>query len=126
MRRFIRRVGPDNIDRQFAVRRADVGGRGNKPDSGNAHNEVFEQRVRRLLQQRTPISLKDLPISGQDVIEILVKNGAHPAGYRGGRDVGVILERLLETVIENPADGSRELLLNRCADMACEIRQGDA
>jgi putative nucleotidyltransferase with HDIG domain len=126
VRRFIRRVGPDNIDRQFAVRQADVGGRGDKPDRGNAHNEVFEQRVRSLLQDRTPISLKDLPITGEDVINILVKHGTRPAGYRGGKDVGQILERLLETVIENPADADRDLLLTRCEDMAREMHQGHA
>lgn len=124
VRRFIRRVGPDNIDRQFAVRQADVAGRGDKPDGGNAHNEVFEQRVRNLLQERTPISLRDLPVTGKDVIEILVKNEIRPAGYRGGKDVGLILERLLETVIENPADADRDLLLTRCSDMARQIQQG--
>jgi tRNA nucleotidyltransferase (CCA-adding enzyme) len=120
LRRFIRRVGPDNVERQFAVRHEDVRGRTVKPAGGSAHNEAFEQRVRALLRQGTPLSLKEMAISGEDLIRILINHGVHRAGYRG-KDVGHILERLLETVIENSDNGRREILLARCEHLVREI-----
>jgi len=122
VRRFIRRVGLDNIDRQFAVRRADRLGRGDKSEDSSPHDEAFAQRVRDVLSRRTPISLKELPVTGEDVIDALVQHGLQPAGYRGGRDVGQILERLLELVIENPEHATRESLLASCEAMVREMR----
>jgi len=43
-----------------------------------------------------------LKISGRDLIE---------AGFKPGRDMGIILNRLLEAVIENPALNNKETLL---------------
>jgi tRNA nucleotidyltransferase (CCA-adding enzyme) len=125
LRRFIRRLGPENVDRQFAVRYADVQGKGDQPSStDHDHNDIFERRVRQLLSEKPPISVKQLPITGQDVIALLVEHGVHPAGYRGGKDVGLILERLLEMVIENPGNAERDRLLAHAKDMVRSMREG--
>jgi len=121
VRRFIRRVGLANVDRQFAVRYADIKGKGGDIGAALARNAAFEGRVRKLMRENAPISVRELSISGEDVIQILVERGIRPENYRGGREVGVILERLLETVIEDPRAGEREALLAKCADLANEI-----
>jgi tRNA nucleotidyltransferase (CCA-adding enzyme) len=51
-----------------------------------------------------PLSLKDLAVKGDDLIA---------AGVRPGPDVGEVLTRLLDEVLEDPARNTREYLLSR-------------
>src|SRR5581483_3296715 len=62
LRRLIRRIGPDNLERQFAVRAADIAGSGlpKRDDS----NERFQSRVYAELERRPPFSVRDLQIGG--------------------------------------------------------------
>jgi hypothetical protein len=49
------------------------------------------------------LSISDLAVGGQDVIEELVSAGLLPAGSRGGPLVGEIMRALLEQVTDEPA-----------------------
>ncbi len=109
IRRFIRRIGPDLIEKQFALRAADIVGSG-LPKRG-PENEMFEARVREILQERPALSTRDLAIDGRDVIAALVRAGKLPAGSRGGREVGVLLGQLLEDVTDDPTFNERDHLL---------------
>jgi poly(A) polymerase/tRNA nucleotidyltransferase (CCA-adding enzyme) len=109
VRRFIRRVGVDALERQFALRAADVAGSG-LPKRSDA-NERFEERVRALVSERPALSVRDLAISGNDVIAELVAAGILPKGSRGGPLVGALLSDLLERVTDNPSWNSRGRLL---------------
>ena len=109
-RRFIRRIGPDLLDRQFALRAADIVGSG-LPKRGN-ENEAFESRVRAILAEKPPLSVKDLAVSGNDVIAALVAAGKLPRGSRGGPAVGAILHRVLDGVLDDPGRNARERLLD--------------
>jgi len=51
-----------------------------------------------------PLTLKDLAVHGEDLIA---------AGVRAGPDVGDMLRRLLDEVLEDPARNTREYLLTR-------------
>jgi tRNA nucleotidyltransferase (CCA-adding enzyme) len=51
---------------------------------------------------QSPLSLKDLAITGDDLLA---------AGVRPGPDVGTALQRLLQEVLEDPARNSRDTLL---------------
>jgi hypothetical protein len=97
------------LERQFALRAADVVGSG-LPKRGDA-NERFEERVRALLALRPPLSVADLAISGTDVIAGLTAAGLLPRGSRGGPLVGVLLRELLEHVTDDPSKNEREALL---------------
>jgi poly(A) polymerase/tRNA nucleotidyltransferase (CCA-adding enzyme) len=119
-RRFIRRVGEDLLDRQFALRAADIIGSG-LPKRG-AENEAFEARIRSVLAERPALSVRDLSVTGKDVISALVANGKLPAGSRGGPAVGAILHRLLDLVLDDPARNEREALLAEAQALA----KGDA
>ncbi|MGB8205159.1 MAG: HD domain-containing protein [Candidatus Baltobacteraceae bacterium] len=109
LRRFIRRVGVENLERQFALRAADIVGSG-LPERGDA-NERFEARVREVLAERPALSVRDLAISGGDVVAALVAAGRLPRGSRGGPEVGEALRALLELVVDDPALNQRERLL---------------
>jgi len=60
--------------------------------------------VRAIRDAHDPLSLKDLPVRGEDLIA---------AGVRPGPDVGAILQRLLVEVLEDPSRNTREHLLAR-------------
>jgi tRNA nucleotidyltransferase (CCA-adding enzyme) len=54
-----------------------------------------------------PLTLKDLAVKGEDLIA---------AGVRPGPDVGDMLARLLDAVLEDPGRNTREDLLGRVRD----------
>jgi tRNA nucleotidyltransferase (CCA-adding enzyme) len=108
IRRFIRRVGPDLLERQFTLRAADVVGSG-LPKRGD-NNEQFEARVWSIVNERPPLTVHDLRFSGDDAIAMLVAAGKLPRGSRGGPDVGRLLNALLEVVLDDPCANTTERL----------------
>ncbi|MDP9018698.1 MAG: HD domain-containing protein [Candidatus Eremiobacteraeota bacterium] len=100
IRRFIRRVGLEHLERQFALRNADVVGSG-LPKRGD-HNERFAERVRAEIERQPAFSLKDLQLTGADVVQAMIASGAAPAGFRGDARVGTALEWLFEQVTDQP------------------------
>lgn len=109
LRRFVRRIGTDELERQFALRAADIVGSG-LPKRGD-DNERFEARVWEIVRERPPLSVRDLAISGSDVLAELIAGRRLPAASRGGPEVGVVLAHLLEQVTDAPARNERERLL---------------
>jgi tRNA nucleotidyltransferase/poly(A) polymerase len=109
VRRFIRRVGPENIERLFDLRHADIRGSGlPKRDGGN---EAFEARVRAELARKPAFSIRELAIDGDDVIAELIRRGDAPPGFRGDERVGAALRWLFEQVTDEPERNERTLLL---------------
>jgi hypothetical protein len=120
LRRFINRIGTDNLAPQFALRAADIAGSG-LPKRG-PENELFEQRVWQTLEARPPLSVKDLAVNGADAIAALIDAGRLSRGSRGGPEVGRLLRAVLEAVLDDP-DMGREgqlALLQRDASAAEE------
>jgi len=109
LRRFIRRVQPENIERLFALRQADVRGSGlpKRDDS----NERFEDRVASELAKKPAFSVTDLAVSGDDVISVLLRRGEAPPGFTGDERVGAALRWLFEQVTDEPERNERTLLL---------------
>lgn len=103
VRRFIARVGKEHIVNLMLLRQADQFGFARKfiPDRGLAD---FRQRINRVLQTESALNIKDLAINGKDLMDSL---GADP-----GPLIGVILNDLLETVLDDPEQNKRDLLLN--------------
>jgi tRNA nucleotidyltransferase (CCA-adding enzyme) len=109
VRRFIRRIGPQNIERLFALRHADIAGSGLPKRDGS--NEAFELRVRAELDRKPAFSLRDLALNGDDVIAALIGRGDAPPGYAGDARVGEALHYLFEQVTDEPERNERSLLL---------------
>jgi tRNA nucleotidyltransferase (CCA-adding enzyme) len=101
VRRFIRRVGEENLDDLFALRRADAASR--EPATGARGLEELEGRIRRELEARHTTRVEDLAVDGHDVIRV--------AGVKAGPGVGRVLAELLEAVLEDPQLNERETLL---------------
>jgi len=62
----------------------------------------MEQQVREVLEEKPAVSLKDLAINGKDLIDL---------GYQEGVELGGMLKKLLEIVIDKPELNRRERLL---------------
>jgi putative nucleotidyltransferase with HDIG domain len=109
LRRFIRRVGLENIERLFAIRHADIRGSGLPKRDGS--NEAFEARVRAELERKPAFSIQELAIDGDDVIAELVARGAVSPNFKGDERIGAALRWLFEQVTDEPGRNERALLL---------------
>lgn len=114
LRRFVRRIGKAHVDRQFALRAADIAGSGlpKRDDS----NEIFQERVYAEIARKPPFSIKDLKIDGERVMARMVEKGLAPGGFRGDKRVGEALQYLFEQVTEQPErnePGTLQALLDR-------------
>lgn len=100
IKRLINRVGSNNIDKLFNLQIADTKG------STKRHNidDVIElkRQVERILNEKQPLSKKDLKITGHDLIEL---------GVPEGKQIGEILSKLLEIVLENPELNKKDILI---------------
>lgn len=93
IRRFIKRVGVDYLDRLFMLRDADINAMtGISPDYFESLDEM-KTRINKELDAKNAISLKDLDINGNDLIQL---------GIPKGKEMGAILNTLLDRVIDNP------------------------
>lgn len=109
IRRFIRRVGPENIKRLFDVRHADIAGSGLPKRDGS--NEAFEARVREELARKPAFSIRELAVSGDDVVAALVARREATQDFKGDERVGAALRWLFEQVTDEPERNERSLLL---------------
>jgi tRNA nucleotidyltransferase (CCA-adding enzyme) len=103
VRRFIRRVGADLVDDLIRLRQADNVGSGLPADAG--HLDELRQRVARELAAGAPLALKDLAVDGRVLMSEL--------DLAPGPQVGRLLDRLLDSVIEDPGLNTREQLVAR-------------
>ena len=62
---------------------------------------------REILEKEECIHLKTLAVSGKDLIA---------AGFKPGRELGRLLEELLQLVLENPECNTKEFLLEKAAE----------
>jgi tRNA nucleotidyltransferase (CCA-adding enzyme) len=101
VRRFVRRVGGDALPALFALREGDIAGRGFGEDPEVELGEL-RRRIAEVATADAALRVTDLAIDGKDVMRVL--------GVGPGRVVGVVLERLLERVLDDPSLNQRETL----------------
>lgn len=107
VRRFLNRVGPENIDDLMKVREADRIG------SGVPKAVPYKLRHLKFMIEKVktdPVSPKMLAIDGTDIMDIL--------GILPGPRIGWILSVLLEEVLDDPANNSREKLESRVKELS--------
>jgi hypothetical protein len=69
--------------------------------------------VAEILAEKPAFSVRDLAVSGADVIALLIAGGAAAPGFRGDPRVGAILAELFEEVVDDPTRNERDLLAER-------------
>jgi len=102
VRRFLRRVGPENVDDLLKVREADRIGSGvpKAVPYKTRHLQFMIEKVK-----SDPVSPKMLKVNGGDIMEIL--------GIEPGPRVGQILNILLEEILDDPKKNKKENLESR-------------
>ncbi len=105
IRRFIRRVGVENIHDMIALRIGDRIGSGSKTTSWRLTE--LQKRIGEQLYE--PLSLKDMVVDGSDVMRILK--------IKPSRKIGEILNTLFEEIIEDSSRNNKEYLEKRIAEL---------
>jgi len=108
VRRFIKRIGADNVDDLIALRKADDVAHGWGRDF-ETDIEKFKNRIDSQIKKSHPFTISDLAVNGHDVMNVA---GLHP-----GPRVGQILNQLLEGVIEKPEHNQKHKLIKILHDM---------
>lgn len=112
VKRFIRRVGQDNLQMLFELQLCDQIASTGKTEIQNYDD--FFSRVKELENQ--PMSLKDLAITGDDLAKI---------GIPKSKEMGEILNKLLEMVVDYPTLNEKETLLSQAHILYSEILTRD-
>ncbi|QUI21364.1 CCA tRNA nucleotidyltransferase [Vallitalea pronyensis] len=103
VRRAVNKIGTHLFDDFLAVQEADM--RAQHPDKLEERLIVLD-KVRaiwqRIQEEGQCVTIKDLKINGRDLIN---------HGFKEGKEIGDILQHLLNKVIEEPALNNRDMLL---------------
>jgi len=108
VRRFIIRAGEENLPDLYALRRADAYALAGTEPPPDFLLPLIE-RIDTTLTQSRALSLKDLAISGKELMTL---------GIPPGKRMGIILNELLEAVLEDPALNTGEKLLEIAANLS--------
>lgn len=109
LRRAINRIGEDIIELLFIVKRADVLAQSlYKQEEKLMEIDNARCIYQEVMETKACLSLKTLAINGQDLINI---------GVSPGKEIGIILNQLLERVLEEPELNEKEILLLLAKEM---------
>ena len=102
IKKFINRIGIDNLENLFCLRIADIKGSKNKDQSKIDNVTFLIGECHRIIAEKQPLTVKDLKINGHDLMELGIKQGSM---------MGEILNGLLEKVLENFELNNKDVLL---------------
>ena len=107
VRRFIIRVKPECLEDLYDLRLADMYGMYNEKVEIRYSQSVallleLQDRVKAELAKKTALTLKSLAVNGRDLMNI---------GIPAGKNLGRILNELMECVIEDPQMNEKDKLL---------------
>lgn len=107
VRRFLKRVGEENIEDLFKLRIADAS---SNPNTAFKPEEITElqKHISKVRQEDMALKITDLDINGEDLKSI---------GVEPGKKMGDILNKLLDMVIEDPLLNTKEKLLEEARRM---------
>lgn len=115
VRRFIIRIGLENMEDLFATRMADVYGMHQIPMETFSPAWLLllelKDRIKKAQEANAALSLKDLKVNGKDLMA---------SGIPAGKHMGDILKELFETVTDSPSMNDREKLLNLAKNIYTE------
>jgi len=107
VRRFIQRVGEENIEDLFKLRLADAV---SNSSSSFRPEEIAElqNRISEVRKKDMALKVTDLKIKGEDLANI---------GIKEGPEMGLILRELLDMVIEDPMLNTKEQLIEKALSL---------
>lgn len=109
IRRFIRRVGLENINHMINLRIGDRKGGGSKATSWRLRE--LQQRIGENLYE--PMSVRDLKISGDDIMQLME--------IKPGPVIGDILDSLFELVMDDQIDNDETILKQKAKEIGQKL-----
>lgn len=117
MRKYIAGIGEESFPAMFAVNRADILAQSDYHRQEKLDRVAqLEESYRRILAQGDCLSLKTLAVKGRDLMD---------AGMAPGKELGVVLQAMLEAVLEDPSRNTKEYLIGNLNEFRAEA-QADA
>ena len=109
VRKAMNKAGEENFESLLLVSRADVLAqsdylREEKLASLDAWKEQYDQVVK----DAQCVSLRTLAVKGKDLIDM---------GMKPGKEMGEVLQQLLDHVLEHPEDNEKEILLGKAREL---------
>jgi len=102
IRQLASRIGIENLEGLWELKKALIKGSRRSRRFKSVEIERAENNLKETLQEKPPVSLKDLTVKGKDLIEL---------GHKEGKEIKNILNSLLNLVLEKPALNQKEKLL---------------
>lgn len=106
VRRFIRKIGVENVKDMMDIRIADRLGSGRPADSWRL--KLFKKKVEEQLKP-AKFSVNDLAVDGNDIMKEL--------NLKPGPKIGELLQKLFEEVEEDLSKNKKELLIKRVKEL---------
>lgn len=101
VKRFINNVGKDKLEDIFELQIADIKGKALPLEFDRV--KTLKNKCRDILEKNEPLSVKDMKINGNDLKKI---------GYKEGKEIGKMLDKLMDIILENPEMNKKELLID--------------
>ena len=114
VRRFIRKVGMENIDSLFMLRMADRKGNGARKGLP-APIERLKRRIEQVIEEENAFSVRDLDINGTVLMDEF--------NLKPGPIIGALLNEMLEMVLDDPELNERSRLIAAAREIL--NRRGD-
>ncbi|MBA7540260.1 CCA-adding enzyme [subsurface metagenome] len=102
IRQLASRIGMENLEDIWKLKKALIRESRSSKEFKSTEIERAENSIREILQEKPPVSLKDLAVNGKDLIKL---------GYKEGKELGKILKKLLEIIIDRPELNKEKILL---------------
>lgn len=110
VRRALNKHGKDFLDKWIILKEADIADHKHADKIREHYNlENINELITEILEEESCFSLKDLDVNGLDIMETLK--------MRPGKQVGEILNTLLNEVIDEKVENSKEVLLAKAIEL---------
>ena len=112
VRRFVKKVSEELLEDLFKLRIADANANP-KSNFKTGEIDIFANRIGEVRSKDMALKISDLQIDGEDLKEI---------GIMPGPQMGLVLNKLLDLVIEDPGMNSKELLTDAAKDILKHLK----